>query len=270
MAGPLELQLYMKTKLQHRSGRIMSLFGFFLSISLMATGLTQAGDLTNNHARVLLVTGQDYPGHPWRLTAPALASGLRQDARLEVVSVEDPRFLDSEALAQYDVVVLHFMNWEQASPGAKARENLRRFVEGGKGLVLVHFACGAWQDWPGFADLAGRAWDPKMRPHDPRGIFQVKITDGDHPITRGMEVFDTDDELYTCLAGSRAIHVLASARSSVDGKDYPMAFVLNYGKGRVFHSVLGHDLKAITVPGVAALYRRGTAWAAGLEPIPGR
>jgi type 1 glutamine amidotransferase len=270
MARQFDLHLKMKNTLHNRSGRIMNLLGFLLSLSLLATGLTQAESLTNNHARVLLVTGQDYPGHPWRLTAPALASELRQDARLEVVTVEDPHFLDSEALAQYDVVVLHFMNWEQASPGEKARENLRRFVDGGKGLVLVHFACGAWQDWPGFADLAGRAWDPKMRPHDPRGVFQVKITDGEHPITRGMEAFDADDELYTCLAGSRPIHVLASARSRVDGKDYPMAFVLNHGKGRVFHSVLGHDLKAITVPGAAALYRRGTAWAAGLGPMPGR
>jgi uncharacterized protein len=270
IAQQLELKTGMKNTLGNSSGKIMSMLRFILFLLLIATGTTRAGEPTNNRARILLVTGQDYPGHPWKLTAPALALELRKDARLEVVTVEDPHFLDSEALARYDVVVLHFMNWEQASPGEKARENLRRFVESGKGLVLVHFACGAWQDWPGFADLAGRAWDPKMRPHDPRGVFQVKITDGEHPITRGLDGFETDDELYTCLAGSCPIHVLASARSSVDGKDYPMAFVLNYGKGRVFHSVLGHDLRAITVPGVAALYRRGTAWAAGLDANPGR
>lgn len=248
----------------------MSMLQFLMVLLLSSTGLMQGEDLTNNHARILLVTGQDYPGHPWKQTAPALALELGRDTRLEVVTVEDPHFLDSGALARYDAIVLHFMNWEQPAPGEKARENLRRFVEGGKGLVLVHFACGAWQDWPGFAELAGRAWDPKLRPHDPRGVFRVSITDQDHLITRGMEAFDADDELYTCLAGERPIHVLASARSSVDGRDYPMAFVLNYGKGRVFHSVLGHDLKSITVPGVAALYRRGTAWASGLEPVPDR
>lgn len=248
----------------------MKIFRFMLLLLVMGVSLTRAGDAPREQVRILLVTGQDYPGHPWKLTAPALALELRRDTRLEVVTVEDPHFLDSAALTRYDAVVLHFMNWEQPAPGEKARENLRRFVEGGKGLVLVHFACGAWQDWPGFADLAGRAWDPKLRPHDPRGVFRVKITDQEHPITRGLEAFDADDELYTCLAGERPIQVLASARSSVDGRDYPMAFVLNYGKGRVFHSVLGHDLKAITVPGVAGLYRRGTAWAAGLDPAPGR
>jgi type 1 glutamine amidotransferase len=83
-----------------------------------------------------------------------------------------------------------------------------------------------------------------------------------------MQAFETDDELYTCLAGDRPVEVLATARSKVDGKVYPMAFVLNYGKGRVFHTALGHDVKAITNPNVAELFRRGCAWAAGLTVVP--
>ena len=68
--------------------------------------------------------------------------------------------------------------------------------------------------------------------------------------------FETEDELYTCLTGDRPIKVVASAKSKVDQKDYPMAFVQDYGQGRVFHCVLGHDRKAITVPQVEELYRR--------------
>jgi type 1 glutamine amidotransferase len=217
-------------------------------------------------ARVLVVTGQDYPGHVWKETAPALAAELRRDPRLQVTVVEDPAFMADPKLQDYDCVVLHFMNWECPSPGPAARENLRALIAGGKGLVLVHFACGAWQDWPGFAELAGRVYDPKLPPHDPRGPFRVDITPVKHPVTEGMEGFETDDELYTCLAGDRPIEVLATARSKVTGKDEAMAFVLNCGKGRVFHSPLGHDVKALTQPGVAALFRRGTAWAAGLPP----
>jgi type 1 glutamine amidotransferase len=217
-------------------------------------------------ARVLIATGQDYPGHLWRLTAPALAGELQKDARLQVRTIEDPLFLDSQALNDYDAMVLHFMNWEQPAPGAKARENLRQFVAGGKGLVLVHFACGAFQDWPEFSKLVGRVYDPKLRPHDPKGPFKVHIVDNQHPITRGLADFDTDDELYTCLTGDQPIQVLANARSKVDAKDYPMAFLVKYGHGRVFHSVLGHDVKALTFPGVAELFRRAVAWAGGLTP----
>ena len=102
--------------------------------------------------RVLIFTGVDYPGHLWRQTAPVLAEALRKDARLEVFTVEDPAFLESPAIGKYDLIVLHFQNWQQPGPGERARENLRQFVEGGKGVALVHFACGAWfGEWPEFS-----------------------------------------------------------------------------------------------------------------------
>ncbi len=218
--------------------------------------------------RVLIVTGIDYPGHKWKLTTPVLAGQLRKDPRLQVEVVEDPKFLASEKLQEHNVVVLHFMDWEQPDPGLEARSNLRKFVEEGKGLFIVHFACGAFQEWPEFRNLAGRAWDPQLRGHDPHGSFRVEIRDPDHPITRGLQSFETVDELYTCLAGDRPIRILATARSKVDKKDYPMAFVFQYGKGRVFHSPLGHDVKAIENLNVGELFRRGCAWAGGLPPVP--
>jgi len=217
--------------------------------------------------QVLMVTGQDYPGHKWRLTAPVLAEALGQDSRMQVSVVEEPKFLASPELNDYDAIVLHFMDWEQPDPGPRARANLKRFVEGGKGLFIVHFACGAFQEWPEFRNLAGRIWDPKLRGHDPYGEFRVDIADTEHPITRRLESFETVDELYTCLVGDRPVEILATARSKVDGKDYPMAFAFSYGKGRVFSSPLGHDVGAIRNPAVAELFRRGCAWAAGLAPV---
>ncbi|HUS73460.1 MAG TPA: ThuA domain-containing protein [Sedimentisphaerales bacterium] len=219
-------------------------------------------------ANVLIVTGIDHPAHNWRQTAPALAETLRRDTRLKPRVVEDPHFLDSSALHRYDVVVVHFMPWQKPAPGPKARANLQKFVKGGKGLFVIHFGCGAFQDWPEFRNLAGRVWDPKARAHDPGGPFRVNITDMLHPITQGLHSFETEDELYTCLTGDRPVNMLATARSKVDGKMYPMAFTFNYGKGRVFHSALGHDVKAISNPGAAELFRRGCAWAAGLPPVP--
>ena len=222
----------------------------------------------NQTADVLIVTGIDHPAHNWRQTAPVLAEMLRKDKRLKVRIVEDPHFLDSSALHRYDVVILHFMNWEQPAPGPKARANLQKCVKDGKGLFVVHFGCGAFQDWPEFRNLAGRVWDPKARAHDPGGPFRVNIIDVPHPITKGLKSFETEDELYTCQTGDRPVNMLATARSKVDGKMYPMAFTFNSGKGRVFHSALGHDVKAISNPGAAELFRRGCAWAAGLTPVP--
>jgi len=232
------------------------------------TGSSSAADGKAQAKKVLIVTGMDHPAHKWQQTAPALAKVLGQDPRMAVEVTEQPAFLGTDEVHAYDVVVVHFMNWEQPDPSPKARANLRQFVDGGKGLTVIHFGCGTFQGWSEFENLAGRVWDPNMRGHDPRGPFRVSITDVDHPITRGMESFETDDELYTCLAGQRPVEMLATARSKVDGKDYPMAFVFKYGEGRVFHCALGHDVKAIENASAAELFRRGCAWTAKLTPVP--
>ncbi|MHC4173404.1 MAG: ThuA domain-containing protein [Planctomycetota bacterium] len=251
-----------------RLSKIVVVFALVWFVLAMAVGTTSSVSEKSQTVNVLIVTGIDHPAHKWRQTAPVLAEVLGGDPRMQVRVVEDPHFLDSSALHRYDVVVLHFMNWQKPSPGAKARANLREFVGGGKGLFVVHFGCGAFQDWPEFRKLAGRVWNPKARGHDPRGPFHVNITNAEHPITRGMQSFETDDELYTCVRGERPVELLATARSKVDGKEYPMVFVFNYGKGRVFHCLLGHDVKAIRRAAVAELFRRGCAWAADLAVVP--
>ena len=215
-------------------------------------------------ARVLLVTGIDYPGHKWRETTPVLVETLTNDAQLRVDVLEDPYRLDTTDLSLYRAVFLHFMNWEKPDPDDKAKKNLRSFVERGGGMVMIPFACGAFQDWPEFRNLAGRIYD-RTNTHDPRGPFTVEIGNTNHAITRGMASFGVDDELYICLVGEKPIDVLATARSKITKRDHPMAFVHSYGKGRVFQTPLGHDVKALQSGRTLALIRRGTLWAAGVE-----
>ncbi|MFG0251495.1 MAG: hypothetical protein ACF8NJ_01315, partial [Phycisphaerales bacterium JB038] len=74
--------------------------------------------------------------------------------------------------------------------------------------------------------------------------------------------------LYTCLTGEAPIEVIATARSKVNGRRYPIAFVALGERGRVFQCVLGHDVAALSNDGVGELFRRATSWAAGLPPAP--
>lgn len=253
-----------RQSLNWKFGKNLNLvFGLVIILASLSVLIAQHGE--NKKARVLIVTGNDYPGHEWKKTTPALTNLLSKDPRLVTEVLYNPNDLGKIDLHRFDAVLLHFMNWETTSPPVSARTNLQEFVKNGGGLMLIHFACGAWQDWDEFKKIAGRIWNPKLRPHDPRGEFTVEIVDREHPITRGLKDFRTDDELYTCLDGDTPIHVIAVARSKVDNKLYPMGFVLNYGKGRVFHTVLGHDVKAITNSSVPEFFRRGCVWVANLE-----
>jgi len=229
-------------------------------------GMKEQERTGSGQKKALIVTGIDHPAHKWKLTTPVLRVAVAKDKRMSVTVTEDAKFLASPDLKNYDMIMLNYMNWENPGPGKDAQDGLRRAVDGGTGLVIVHFSCGAFQGWSEFVKIAGRVWDPKLRSHDPLGKFKVEIKDKEHPITKGMGDFETADELYTCLAGDTAIKVLASAKSVVDKKDYPMAFTLEYGKGKVFQSVLGHDVKALESEPVQKLFRHACAWAGGLEP----
>jgi type 1 glutamine amidotransferase len=215
--------------------------------------------------RVLILTGDDYPAHLWRETGPEFAAILRADPRLEVTISESPALLGSPALSSYDAVFLHFKNYAERLPTAEPLwKNLESYVNGGGGLVIAHFGCGALQEWNGFVNVAGRIWDPEKRGHDPYGEFIVRILQTGHPATMGLKDFTTTDELYTCLTGDTEIDILAEATSKVDQSVQPMAFVLTPGKGRVFNSPLGHNLGALKAQGVRDLYLKATQWAAGL------
>lgn len=218
--------------------------------------------------RIVIVTGDDWKGHYWRATGPELAAILREDARLEVSIVESPAIFASPSIDLYDATIIHFKDYANRLPlGDDVRQGIEKFVGSGHGLVLAHFACGAFQEWGRYVDIVGRVWDPQRRGHDPYGPFHVRIPDRGHPITANMREFDTSDELYTCLVGEPAIRVLFSATSVIDRLEYPMGFVIANNSDRVFHCTLGHDVAALRSPGARELYRRATAWAVGLPSV---
>src|SRR5690606_5932850 len=118
-------------------------------------------DPNDARKRVLIVTGDDWTGHLWRETGPEIAEILREDTRLEVSITESPYILASPLLDHYDAVVLHFKNYNDRLPlGEAVWSGLDRYVQSGHGLVLVHFGCGAFQEWEGYVRLCGRVWDP--------------------------------------------------------------------------------------------------------------
>jgi len=220
--------------------------------------------------KVLIITGDDVPAHDWRKTTPHLRTVLSGKDGSEVIVCEDPSILAGGGLSKYDAIVLNFRNPPPRDPGPAARKALAEYVKSGGGLVVVHFAIFAFPGWEEYRRIIGRVWvgrvsGKKISGHSPRGTFDVKVLDREHPAVAGLEDFTADDELYSKLQGEGRIRVLLDAHSEYSGKREPVAWARSYGKGRVLVTVLGHDLKSREVPAFKALLRQGTAWAAGRD-----
>jgi uncharacterized protein len=105
--------------------------------------------------------------------------------------------------------------------------------------------------------------------HGARRPFLITVRDPENPIMRGLprEWMHQTDELYGMLRGpGKNMTILATAHSDPNnrgtGFDEPMMMVLRFGKGRIFHTVIGHDAVALSCVGFITTFQRGTEWAA--------
>jgi len=220
--------------------------------------------------KVLLVTGDDVvPAHNWRETSQATRDVLVASGKFDVLVCEDAAILESaSALKRYDLVYLAMFNAKTPTLSDQAKENLLAFVKGGKGFAIAHLASASFKEWDDFKQLCGRYWVMGKSGHGPRSTFKAVIKDTASPITQGIADFEADDELYAKLQGDAPIHILVTADSDFSKKTEPLAFTLEFGSGRVFHSAFGHDAKAVHNPAVAKLVVQGCEWAATGKVTP--
>lgn len=212
----------------------------------------------------------------------------------------DPDF--SPDFKKYAVVISNF-GFGAADWPEPTRRNLETYMKNGGGLVVVHAANNSWGDWPEFNRMIGlggwggrneksgpyvyydaegnivRDGSPgKCGTHGPQNEFVVTIRDKNHPITKGMPDFwmHSKDECYSLLRGpAENMTILATAADTPElkakGRNEPMLMAINYEKGRVFNTTLGHDVDAFQGVGFITTFLRGTEWAATgkvTQPIP--
>ncbi len=211
--------------------------------------------------KALVITGADVSVHPWREISETTREILVKTGKFDVKVCEDQHILESAAaLERYDVIV--FLIYTKPTIPTEALENLLKAVKGGKGFYVQHLASASFAKWEEFGKLCGRKWVMGTSGHGPRSVFKSDIVK-EHPITKGLSAFDTDDELYAKLQDTgNKIDVLVSADSDWSNKAEPLVFTSKYGKGRVVHNAYGHDRKALMTPNVQKLIARGVEWAA--------
>jgi uncharacterized protein len=239
---------------------------FLFSLSLVGDLSLASAAAADRPLRVLILSGQN--NHDWATTTPKLQSILAGTGRFEIAITKHPEQADASTFQGYDVLL---SNWNNLGKDGKRdwppqlREAFLTFVSEGRGLVVVHAGGWSFLDWEEYQKLTGGTWGAKTG-HGPVHRFNVKIVEPEHPITRGLPNFMTTDELWHRGDFRPQKTVLATAFSAPEhggsGENEPVAFVTQFGRGRCFNLVLGHDAAAMDSAGFKALLSRGTEWAA--------
>jgi type 1 glutamine amidotransferase len=224
--------------------------------------------------RVLIITGMN--NHDWKATTPVLESILEGSGRFEVDVNGDPRSITPASLEPYDAILSNYNTWVSRTDPPKddgwsdeTRDAYLDFVRDGGGHVAVHAGSSSFYDWPAYQDLVLTGFKVGVTDHGTRHTFPVKPVNLAHPIMRGMGWFETYDELWDHAPVRAHGTVLADAYSSVasngSGRWEQVAVVGEFGKGRTFTTLLGHEAKSMESEGFRALLLRGTEWAASGE-----
>lgn len=213
--------------------------------------------------------------HNWPESTAALLRAWGDDERITARVHTDPGDL-VEGLADRDVLVLNWVNWEDPRGlSAAAQDALTAFLARGGGLFVHHFANGACHaslpragasDWPEYRRIVRRVWDhrdvgPGPSGHDRHGTFAVQA-DGQHPLTAGLGRFEVEDELYWRQHGDEPIVPLLRAKSAVTGADEPLLWTYDLGPARAVQCLLGHSGKTYATAQMRVLARRIVAWCA--------
>ncbi len=203
----------------------------------------------------------------------------------------DPDF--KPKFSDYDVVINNF--GYNAAPWPEAtKQALDDYVNNGGGFVVVHAADNSFGNWTAYNQMIGLGgWggrDEKSGPyvyvnndgktirddspgrggaHGPQHEFQIVIRDADHPITKGLPRawMHAKDELYQELRGpADNMTILATAYADKEfngtGRHEPMMMTIDYGKGRIYHTPMGHADYSFECVGFITTLLRGTEWAA--------
>ncbi|MEM9445978.1 MAG: ThuA domain-containing protein [Verrucomicrobiota bacterium] len=226
-------------------------------------------------------------------------AGLSKKTEDKPEPTYDPDFKPS--FDQYDVVISN-LGVKTADWPEETQRAFEAFVSNGGGFVSVHAANNAWADWKEFNKMTGLGgWGGRKKnagpyvyytdegklvvdhdspgacgKHGPSHEFPVTIRVADHPITKDMPMvwMASKDECWAMLRGpAENMTVLATAKDQTKkaptDRHEPVLMVIDYGKGRVVNTALGHDLDAFQGVGLITMLQRSVEWAAtGKVTIP--
>jgi len=208
--------------------------------------------------RVAVVTG----GHAFDV--PNFHLLFRRLAGLDAIlqSMDDFASSSQETRDGYDVIVFYHMlkgsplDTGQPWYSGKPLSALERLKETGQGLVVLHHALLAYEEWPAWRELSGI--NPVFRSYQHDQLLKVRVLNREQAITAGLADFELVDETYEMDEPDAGNEILL-------GTDHPqslkaLAWTRRYGRSKVFSLVMGHDNQCWSSPYFTEVLRRGILW----------
>ncbi|MFN0018267.1 MAG: ThuA domain-containing protein [Pirellulaceae bacterium] len=263
------------------------------ALSLVAV-LTLTAVASAEPLKALIVDGQNNHG-VWPTTTKMMKKYLEETGLFTVdVATTAPKGTDEKFRPEFKKYAVVVSNYNGDAWPAETKQAFVEYVKGGGGFVVVHAANNSFGDWKEYNEMIGLGgWGGRSEASGPyvyinaegklvrdeskgRGgnhgsqhPFQIIVRDSKHPVTAGMpgEWMHMNDELYDLLRGpAENMTVLATAFADKSkggtGRHEPMIFTINYGKGRVFHTPMGHGKDSQECVGFITTLQRGAEWAA--------
>ncbi len=268
---------------------------FFFLVPVFAWGQPVA-----KKSEVLIVDG--FSNHNWKQTTKVVKAILEESELFHVSVSTSPSEPEDEKwnswnpdFSKYDVVLLNCNNIHNAQIRwpKNVEKKLEDYVAAGGGLYIHHSANNAFVHWPEYNKMIGLGWrnpeqgiaiqveedgqikripegEGKATYHGPRHDAVIKILNS-HPINKGFPKawLTPDMELYKFARGpAENLTVLSYSKDLETNINWPVEWVVAYGKGRVYNSSMGHLWKGDTYPvgyrciGFQTTLVRATEWLA--------
>lgn len=258
------------------------------------------GQSNSKKIDVLIVDG--FSNHDWKQTTYVVKTILDKSQLFNVTVSTSPSVPEDKnwkywkpKFKKFDVVIINcnnIQNKEIRWP-LKVQKQLEHYVNTGGGLYILHSANNAFSNWPEYNLMIGLGWrkpeqgialqiseneklvrvpvgSGKATYHGPRNdeiIYKLN----NHPINKNFpKKWKTPDmELYKYARGpAKKIIVLSYAKDDKTNINWPVEWIVSYGKGNVYNSSMGHLWKGQTYPvsyrcvGFQTILIRATEWLA--------
>ncbi|TKG89848.1 ThuA domain-containing protein [Puteibacter caeruleilacunae] len=273
---------------------------FLKSLMLLFWGYSVSAQSQSDKLNVLIVDG--FSNHDWKQTSLVVKSILEESNLFHVdisTSPSEPGDTRWEAwrpnFKAYDVVIQNTNNIgnKEIKWPTEVQKDLEKYLRKGGGLFILHSANNAFPTWEEYNMMIGLGWRSKdegiaLQVSNDREIVKVPVGEGrstyhgprndeiiyilnNHPINKGFpkEWKTPDMELYKFARGpAKNLTVLSYAKDEKTNINWPVEWVISYGKGRVYNSSMGHLWKGDSYPvtyrcvGFQTILIRATEWLA--------